>query len=250
MPSPTRTIFFLGATGGVALSVLRRSLAAGHTCVTLCRTPSKLQGLLDEAETKSANLTTEQGNALNVDDIVRCLNARGPVDTIVSSIGGYMQYSKMENDDPHVCENGMKALLQALSQYRTEKNKHDFSPRLLVVSTTGVSDVVRRIPVLLIPLYATLIKSPAKDKAAMEKLLIKSDEKAWTIVRPSIFTDGPEAAPGTVTEGIEDPVAGVDIVPFVAGYTISRLDVGKWIFENLVQKEEEKYVKKAVMISY
>ncbi|KAM7220342.1 hypothetical protein V8F06_004308 [Rhypophila decipiens] len=252
MPSPTRTIFFLGATGGVALSVLRRSLAAGHICVALCRTPSKLQGLLDESEAKSPNLTTEQGNALNVDNIVRCLNARGPVDTIVSAIGGYMQYSRMENDDPHVCENGMKALLEALSQYRAEKNKPDFffSPRLFVVSTTGVSDVARRIPVLLIPLYVTLIKSPAKDKAAMEKVLITSEEKTWTIMRPSIFTDGPEAAPGAVTEGIEDPVAGVDVVPFVAGYTISRLDVGKWIFEKLVQKEEEKYFKKAVMISY
>lgn len=161
-----------------------------------------------------------------------------------------MQFSKMRNDDPHVNENGMKALLQALSRYRAEQNKPEFAPRLFAVSTCGVSDVARRIPVLLIPLYATLIKSPAKDKDAMEKALVKSDEKKWTIVRPSIFTDGPEAAPGTITEGIEDPVAGVDVVPWVPGYTISRVDVGKWIFENLVQKEEEKYVKKAVMISY
>ncbi|KAM7190980.1 hypothetical protein V8F20_009518 [Naviculisporaceae sp. PSN 640] len=250
MSSATRTIFFLGATGGVALSVLRRSLAAGHICVALCRTPSKLQSLLSESEANSPNLAIEQGNALNVDDLLRCLKARGPVDTIVSSIGGYMQFSKMRNDDPHVNENGMKALLQALSQYRAEQNKPEFSPRLFSVSTAGVSDVARRYPVLLIPLYATLIKSPAKDKNAMEKVLIKSQEKNWTIVRPSIFTDGPEAAPGTVMEGIEDPIAGVDVVPCVPGYTISRVDVGKWIFENLVQKEEEKYVKKAVMISY
>lgn len=97
-------------------------------------------------------------------------------------------------------------------------------------------------------MYATLLKNPRKDKSAMEKTVIASDEK-WTIVRPSLFTDGPEAAPGTVREGIEDPIAGVtDKTP--PGYTISRLDVAKWIFENLVQKEEEKYARKAVMITY
>lgn len=248
MSSPPRTIFFLGATGGVALSTLRRSLAAGHTCVALCRTPSKLQSLLDDSEANHPNLTIEQGNAHDVDALLRCLTVRGPVDTIVSSIGGAMQLSKLTLDDPHVCETGMVSLLTAISRCRAEKNLTDFTPRIVAVSTTGVSDVARHIPLLLIPMYATLLKNPRKDKSAMEKTLIASEEK-WTIVRPSLFTDGPEAAAGTVREGIEDPVAGVsDKTP--PGYTISRLDVGKWIFENLVQKGGEKYARKAVMITY
>ena len=156
--------------------------------------------------------------------------------------------SKMTIDDPHVCETGMVALLAAISRHRADKNLTDFHPRIVAVSTAGVSDVGRQIPVLLIPMYATMLKIPRKDKSAMEKSLIPSGEK-WTIVRPSIFTDGPEAAPGSVREGIEDPIAGVTDQT-APGYTISRLDVAKWIFEKLVTTEDDKYARKAVMITY
>lgn len=246
--SPTRTILFLG-TGGVGVSILRRSLSAGHTCVVLCRTLSKLQSLLAESEASHPNLTIEQGNAHDIDALLRCLTVRGKVDTIISSIGGLLSFATMALDDPHVCETGMVSLLTAISRYRAEGNLADYNPRIVAVSTTGVSEVARHIPVLMIPLYATLLKNPRKDKRAMEKVLISSDEKKWTIVRPSVFTDGPEAAPGMVREGVEDPVARVSDAT-APGYTISRVDVGKWIFENLVGGEGGRYVRKAVMITY
>jgi NAD(P)-dependent dehydrogenase (short-subunit alcohol dehydrogenase family) len=110
-----QTILFLGATGGVGLSTLRRSLAAGHTCLALCRTPSKLAAHFPSPP--PANLHLIPGNAHDATTLATsCL--RNPtdrtrlVDTIVFSIGARPTLRGM--DDPHVCETGMAALLAAL----------------------------------------------------------------------------------------------------------------------------------------
>ncbi|KAK4150691.1 oxidoreductase AflX [Chaetomidium leptoderma] len=256
MSSP-KTILFLGATGGVGLSTLRRSLAANHTCVALCRTPSKLSAEFPN-NNPPANLHLVQGDALDADVLARCLlvgpapsSDRRLVDTIIFSIGGRPTLRGMS--DPHVCENGMAALLRALREVMTTKSatttKPKPPPRLVAVSTTGITDQARDIPLPMVPLYKGLLHTPHKDKKAMERLVMDAgvETVAWTLIRGSLYTNGP-ATEGLVREGMEDPVTGV-VTSTAVGYTISREDVGKWVFENCVEGGT-KWVGKAAVLSY
>ncbi|KAK0646779.1 hypothetical protein B0T16DRAFT_375740 [Cercophora newfieldiana] len=250
----TKTILFLGATGGVALSALRRSLAANHTCIALVRTPSKLTALLSPSDSEPAsvppNLTIIQGNAHSVPSLIEALTSPSDptrlVDTVISSIGGAFSFSNFSIDDPHVCENGIKALLEALKQARAQGKSG--RPNIVVVSTTGITKSgVRDVPLLMVPLYHVMLKEPHKDKEALERGVIESGER-WTIVRPSLLTDGGEYE-GGVRVGVEDAVTG-KVESSAVGYTVSREDVGKWIFESVVQGEEGRWDGKAVTISY
>ncbi|KAL2182144.1 uncharacterized protein P884DRAFT_254387 [Thermothelomyces heterothallicus CBS 202.75] len=123
-------------------------------------------------------------------------------------------------------------------------------PRLVVVSTTGISEVERDVPLLMMPLYWAMLSAPHRDKRAMERLVLQeAGELAdWTLVRGSLYTDGP-ATEGRVRAGMEDPVRRVVEVAVAPGYTISREDVGKWLFEECIEGGN-KWVGKAAMISY
>jgi nucleoside-diphosphate-sugar epimerase len=255
MSSP-KTILFLGATGGVALSALRRSLAANHTCIALCRTPSNLASEFPSSA-PPPNLQLVQGNAHDVDALARCLrnpsDLSRPVDTVIFSIGARPTLTGMS--DPHVCENGMSALLTAIRRLREEDNKNNTPGegkklRLVAVSSTGISDHARDIPLLMVPLYKAVLHTAHKDKKAMERLVMESgkDGVEWTLIRGSFYTSGP-ATEGLVREGMEDPVTGV-VESTAIGYTISREDVGKWIFENCIQGDDGKWVGKAAVITY
>lgn len=248
MSSTTKTILFLGATGGCAFSALSRSLAAGHACIALCRTPAKLTDKL--SVDLQRNLHVVQGNARETEDVARCLvHPSRPghiVDMVISSIGARPNLAKLSMDDPTVCEAGMKALLSALAVVR--KNGADGKPRIVALSTTGISDLGRDVPLLFVPLYHVVLKTPHKDKKIMEDALIHSGEE-WTIVRPSLLTDGPEATETAIRAGVVDIVAH-KVESKAVGYTISREDVGKWVFENLVQERDATWVGKAAAITY
>ncbi|OLN85838.1 hypothetical protein CCHL11_09947 [Colletotrichum chlorophyti] len=244
-----KTILFLGATGGCGLSALRRSLDAGFTCIALCRTPTKLTTVLSP-ETYP-NLRVEQGNAHDAEFISRHLtsphDATRFVDAVVSSIGAWFELRKMNLEDVNVCEKGMTVLLGSIKKLRSEKNITG-NPRVVGLSSTGISKSGRDTPLLIYPLYKFLLHTPHEDKRRMEDLLVGSDE-AWTVVRASFLTNGDEQPSGKVRTGVEDPIKGVE--ELAIGYTISREDVGKWIFENILQNHDNgKYVRKFATVTY
>lgn len=63
----------------------------------------------------------------------------------------------------------------------------------------------------------------------------------WVMVRPSLLTNGAALGEGSVRVGREEKPA--------VGYTISREDVGKWIFDNFV-RGEGKWVGEKVSLTY
>ncbi len=248
--TPHKTILFLGATGGVGLSALRRSLAANHTCIALCRTPSKLAALLPTPA--PANLHLVEGNAHDEAALAKALvqpsDPAHLVDAIVFSIGAKPTLRGMS--DPTVCEVGMKAVLAALRKVKGD-GVSGGKPLLVAVSSTGISDAGRDLPLLMVPLYKVLLAGAHRDKKNMENLAIQGGEEGlveWTLIRGSLYTDGP-ATEGKVREGMEDVVKGV-VESEAIGYTISREDVGKWVFENLIQGDAGKWAGKAATLSY
>ncbi|KAK2605709.1 hypothetical protein N8I77_008531 [Diaporthe amygdali] len=250
MSSSPQTILFLGATGGSGFSCLRRSIAAGHSCIALCRTPSRLTDMMPESQRHAPNLRIEQGNVVDRDTLARCLvrsdRPGSLVDAVVYTIGGKFSFSKMSNDEFHVCEDGMKALVGALHDARSLAAATG-SPFIVAMSTTGMSAHGRDYPASLWPIYGLMLKQPHKDKTAMEALLVGSGE-AFTIVRASLLTSADESNK-PIRVGVEDPKAH-KLESKEVGYTISREDVGKWIFDSVLASDSARWKDKVVSITY
>jgi NAD(P)-dependent dehydrogenase (short-subunit alcohol dehydrogenase family) len=239
----SKTVAFFGASTGVGLSSLKHTLAAGHKCIALCRTPSKLTAIFPPDTTP--NLKVVAGNAHDISVVSRCLQAGDGrlVDEVVTTIGGKLILSKMTIDDPEVCRNGMATLLEAITQLRNKGVTG--KPHIVVCSTTGMSRFGRDIPLAMVPLYHVVLKIPHEDKRIMEDLLTASGED-FTIVRASLLMDGDSTK--KIRVGFEDPKSGLE--SRVIGYTISREDAGRWIAKNVVFWEDIKYLNKVVTITY
>ena len=242
MTTSTKTIAFFGASTGVGLSALEHTLAAGHQCIALCRTPSKLTSIF--SPDKNPNLQVIQGNAHDVTSVSACLQSNGRiVDAIVSSIGAKPVLSRNMMDDPKCCQKGANVLIRALQDLR--KAGMMGSPHIIEVSTTGISKFGRDIPLLMVPLYKVMLRVPHVDKEAMEDKIVESGEK-FTIMHASLLTNGEVS--NEVRIGVEDPKKGRESAAI--GYTVSRKDTGKWIADHLILGGEERYMNKVVMITY
>lgn len=245
--SSQKTIAFFGATGGCGLSALRRSVAAGHVCIALCRTPSKLEAFFPS---RPANLVVREGNAHDAKAVAECLTRPGDqaqlVDGVCFSIGGVVSMSNMSMDDADVCKKGVAALLEALADLRASWGARG-RPLLAVVSTTGISEHGRDVPLLLTPFYKYALHAPHEDKRVAERTLFASQER-FVIVRPSLLTDG-EKPDKKIRVHVEGP-AGVEIKEI--GYFISRDDVGRWIYDNVLSKADSAvaYEGKAVGLTW
>lgn len=241
MTTSSKTVAFFGASTGIGLAALKLTLAAGHTCIALCRVPSKLDAL----KTKYANLRVVEGNAHDSEAVGVCLikSDGGLVDEILFSIGGKPVPWSLTIDDPKVCEVGMTVLLETLTHLRNQGKNG--KPLIISISTTGTSRFGRDYPLVMYPIYNFAIAVARDDKIAMTDKLASSGE-SFCVVRASLLVDGESDAP--VRVGIEDPEKGREKEEI--GYTISRGDAGKWIAENLILGRKEEYVNKIVSITW
>lgn len=241
--STPKTIAFFGATIGCGLAVLNNAVDTNTNCIALCRTPSKLEGLF--SDDKTSRLTIIEGNVHDVDAVKKCLTVDGVhlVDTIIFSIGSRAMNYKLQLDDPTICRKAIATVLEALDQLRRQGLTG--RPRLIAISTTGISQFGPDTPYIVGLLYYYLLYSPHEDKKAMEQHIVDSDED-FTIVRSSWMLDG--TTNKAVRVGVEDPKNGRE--SDAIGYSITREDVGKWIFENLVQNDDSQYIKKIATITH
>ena len=145
--------------------------------------------------------------------------------------------------DTTICQVGMRSVLTALKEVVGEMRR---PPHLVAISTTGVSGGKRDVPVLFGPLYHVLLAKPHVDKRAMEKLVegaaVEGSVAGFTLVRPSLLSNGKELGMEKVRVGTEEDPA--------VGYFISRLDVGRWIFEELIVRDRGRWNGKKVSITH
>ncbi|KAI4160174.1 MAG: hypothetical protein LQ342_005963 [Letrouitia transgressa] len=237
------SIAFFGATGGSTLACLALALEAGHPCSALSRSSSKLRSLLLDRQipesTLSAHLTITEGDIRDAAAVSRTLSSSS---LIISGIGAYPKPRtnplNPSFQDPIICQDAIATILSALRTASSPKK-----PLLVALSTTGISSRARDVPLVLVPLYAWFLHIPHADKKAMEVLLETERAKPeperaiadFVIVRPSLLKDGKRLGAEKVRVGEE----GEGIMAPAVGYTISREDVGGWVFENVVAKGEE-----------
>lgn len=208
----------------------------------------------------SKHLTIVQGNSKDSVKVTEALKVNNVVaDMILSGVGGVPVFKpnplRPTLDDPTICQDTVSTILKALRDLHSDPDSVSSQdkkkkPTLVVISSTGISDYGRDVPLAMIPLYHWLLPIPHKDKKMMEKLLVEeikggddddgdasSAIENFVAVRPSFLTNGRALGFGAIRAGI-DRQGKLD--NSAIGYTISRADVGGWIFEGLVEDKAGK----------
>ena len=199
-------------------------------------------------------LTIVDGSVTDLDTVRRTIQPGGSespmVDIIVSGIGGKLSFDNPLNptlDNPTICQNGIRTILSAA---RSSSSDSDHKPTLIAISTTGITDQCRDVPFAMMPVYYWLLKTPHEDKKVMERLIRDESVRPvresgigeYTIVRPSMLTDGDGVGLDKIQVGVEEQPA--------VGYFMAREDVGRWIFEVLVKPGlKSDYLGKVVSIT-
>ena len=181
----------LGATGRTGRLVVEQAIAAGHTVTALVRSPEKLT-------TGNSNLRVITGGATDASAVSRALKG---ADAVISTLGGK---GSLIADSTQAIVAAARAAgvsrVVVLSSWVVERSQMYVMTRLLTGIIMG--------PVI-------------RDKSAGEHVLRQSDLE-WTIVYPSLLTDGP--ATGSVAvlpEGAKRRMSE----------RISRADVAAWMVQ-------------------
>ena len=237
----------------------------------MVRSKSKLEKLLAErgisADIISAHLTIVEGNVKDIAAVSQALRTdrSQAVDIIISGIGSIPTLRPnlirpVGLNDDTICQDATKTILAALRALSTPKK-----PLFITLSTTGLSDEARDVPIALVPLYHWLLAIPHMDKKEVERLLAAEVALApaeqiirgFIVIRPSLLTDGKRLGLDNVRVGREHLriKEGDDVPPAepAIGYTISREDVGGWIFDKIVHDvagADTNFVNKFVTLTY
>ncbi|KAH8432350.1 uncharacterized protein LDX57_009989 [Aspergillus melleus] len=231
-----------------------------------------IQGSIDDADAvrrtlivKSSSSSPGSESASHLDDDAQLDGSAGKglpdgydlVDFIVSGVGGTPRFDnplRPTLDNPTICQDAVRSVLDACRALQSSGSGSGSGstaakvtkPYLTVVSTTGIA-TKRDIPIAMIPLYHWMLKVPHDDKRVMEETVRKEMGRGdcvlrgYTIVRPSLLTSGEGVGTGKIRFGVDDDAA--------VGYTISRRDVGGWMFERVVEADGGEFVGRVVSLT-
>ena len=163
-----------------------------------------------------------------------------PAPLIISGIG--MVVGLGGPSDATICQDAVQAIFDALREL-----KPPVAPFLVAISSTGMGQAEPRdVPILLLPLYRLLLGTPHKDKRVMEARVVEAGREdvigGFTLVRPSLLTNGKSVGLGKVRAG--------KVASPAVGYTVRREDVGLWIFEELVVGNREAWRNEKLSLTY
>ena len=255
------TIAFFGATGGCSLAALARTLLSDsptYQCRALARTPDKLTKMLGDhgvpESTIHARLTIVAGDARNADAVRETLTISAPqprmVEKVLSGLGNATPIWRFHPypfnlADPTICREAMRTILSAI--YAIQQNQRQRAmqmdvPFITSISTTGISDHSRDVPIGFWLFYHWLLHVPHVDKRLMESQLARADNVEFAIVRASFMQNGPAKPIDEIRVGWEMPNGveekGQKAPGPAVGYFIQRESVGLWLFERMLKDPE------------
>ena len=259
----------------------------------MARNPEKLRLLLTSSnynvsETDvSTRLRIIKGDIRDRDAARRTLKpdsgSSAVADIIIFGVGGSPHLAPasihlLTVDDPNVCGEGMKCILEELEAIRAASLRNASGsaysrPLVAAISTTGLPSGKgkRDVPLLLLPFYRWLLAVPHQDKLAMEMAMVAAAEEGEkqlvdvVIVRPTLLVDGERGGKEMVRVGWEhagtsassdndDQSDGTraEVAPGPAvGYSVRRADIGAWLFEEVLVESDggRKWAGKRVTLS-
>lgn len=222
-----------------------------------------------------ANLVIIQGNAKDPEAVRKVLvDENGqPVHQVIFGIGksyrGHCQSQRTDTptggipkftpnplrptlDDPHVCQDSIASINTAL-QHIAGAGQAARMPLLVALSTTGISDS-RDIPLAMVPLYYWMLAIPHADKRVLEERIVEAKKqnliRDFVIVRPSLLLDGQTNGKKEIKVGWEGKASGQPGKGTAVGYTITREDVGFFVFESVIAKDGGDFAGKKVSITH
>ncbi|MFM9615078.1 NAD(P)-dependent oxidoreductase [Streptomyces niveiscabiei] len=190
-------LLVLGATGPTGRHLVDLALKGGDEVTVLARRPEALDGL-------AGRITVVAGDATSRDDVAKAMVGQ---DTVVSALG---RSRSIRADGLFTRAAG--AVLGAAHETGVA--------RLVWLSSFGVGATYRAASTTQKTIYSTLLRNIYADKAASEQA-IRASALNWTLVYPTMLTDGP--AQGTYLVGERLPMKG--------NPTISRADVADFLYK-------------------
>ncbi|KAF9211125.1 hypothetical protein BGZ59_008493 [Podila verticillata] len=263
MTISSRFITFFGATGGCTNAALVHTLNAGIQVRALARTPSKLTDmLLAQGISKStidSQLTIIKGDIASVPAIKSVLLSGdyALASQIMSGVGGTPQLRwslkhPVTIDNPEICASTTENIVQALREiYLEHPSTAAHKPSIVIISTTGVSDVCEDVPFGFQTMYHVALADPHKDKKVMEKIITENAAGSDAVfrgaiaVRPSLLTGDQNIKGG---KGWKSLRVGQEDKPAI-GYTIHKADVGEWIFEETIKTDGQRWFGQKVTLT-
>jgi hypothetical protein len=165
-------------------------------------------------------------------------------------------------DNPRICTQGVKAIIEALGLLRKEETtKPASTPLFINISTVGVANTYREFPWLMVIFYRWMLNMPIEDKRIAHQALLQasvappatSDTKSgiplvrFVSVRPSHLSDGVGKGMGQIRAGHRVNDGRAEIM----GYSIDKEAVGMWMFESFMKNEiREEWNNEAVTVTY
>ena len=186
--STNSNLVVLGATGRTGRLVVEQALAAGHSVTALVRSPEKLTF-------RHPKLRVIIGDATDPSALSRALEG---AEAVISTLGSRKS----------VVADSSSALVGAA--------RESGARRVVILSSWLVQR--DRMRVLTRLLTGIAMGSVVTDKVAGEEL-IRGSGLDWTIVYPSVLTDGPAVGsvvlPDGVTRGISDRISRADVAAWL-----------------------------------
>jgi putative NADH-flavin reductase len=207
-------LLILGATGGIGRQLVTQALEAGHHVTAFVRSPEKIP-------TRHDRLRLVKGDVL--DGSTALADAVRGQDALVSALGRGLSF-KSEN----LIQRSVPLILSAMQSQGVQ--------RLVFTSAIGVGETVHRVPFVPRLMARLPLRNIYADKVIGDDLIRRSP-LAWTIVQPSMLTDGPLTS--TYRSGERLELRGIP--------KISRADVAHFILAEIPQS---RYVGKTVLVSY
>src|SRR5450755_366254 len=166
-----------GGTGGTGLEVTRQALEHGHNVRVLVRNPNRMPVV-------NGNMRLVLGNVLDPESVTKTLLG---TDAVLSCLG---QRNLVKNT--RVVSDGTRLIMAVMQQHGVR--------RLVLESAFGAGESLAQANLVERLVFATLLWAPYQDKNLMEPE-VKASGLEWTILRPTLLTNGPPTGRYTVSAG-------------------------------------------------
>lgn len=203
-------LLILGATGPTGRRLLDAALECGDTITALARTPGALDDLADR-------ITVVAGDATSRGDVSAA--ARGQ-DAIISALGTGRSLAPRE-----LFDRASAAVLDAAGEQGVS--------RLIWLSAFGVGDTFASAGPAQKIVYRTLLRSVFADKKIADDR-IRSSGLDWTLVYPTVLTNGPAKGEYHVADRLRMHGAPKISRADVANFMHRAAHGGEWIRRDAV----------------
>jgi putative NADH-flavin reductase len=195
-----------GSTGGTGLELTRQALEKGHTVRLLVRNPKRMT-------LTNANMRIVLGSVLDHESVRKTLLG---ADAVLSCLG---QRDLLRNT--RVVSVGTRLIADVMKEQGLR--------RLVVESAFGAGESLAQASALQRVIFATLLWAPYEDKNLMEPE-VKASGLDWTILRPTMLTNGVGTGRYVVTVGRRPAVSSVTRAD-VAAAMLKAVEERLWVGE-------------------